>query len=435
MLFMERVNQEYFDGELSPAVMAHMETINEERPEVQSWVERMARQMRAQHFGGKDFNEVLAWVIGTLLSKILPGAWGGSVPPVTVEGRHAGVDDYMEQNPWRPLVLGDRFLDLGCGFPPVTTMNSAKRFPGVQVIGADPSFARYLVQDPNGDYACFDPNAELIYFQTGSNEVDRWDALFSDPDATRDRFRAYLLEARGKLPGNDSTFGSAEASGFKVLENPVLEFVTDNLEFEQQGIGSEGLTGYGMVRCFNVLCYFDGAFRKETLEWLGGVLEEGGLFLTGMNWTRSRNARYAVYQAQNGALVPKEFAFGVENIRPLEIVTWFALHDDDFETRALAELIGSIRANEGFRRDFDKTMDEILADTGFTSRQDDGYLGAADDAADPSTFDAISETVGEGLEAAGFAQRAASVLTEAGYAAWVNCVGHIAVDPAGLKEV
>jgi hypothetical protein len=164
------------------------------------------------------------------------------------------------------------------------------------------------------------------------------------------------------------------------------------------------------------------------------VLEEGGLFLTGMNWTRSRNARYAVYQAQGGSLVPKEFAFSVENIRPLEIVTWFALHDDDFETEALAELIGTIRADEGFRRDFDTKMDEVLAKTGYTSRGDDGYLGPADEAVDPSTFDTISETVGEALEAAGFAQRAANVLTAAGYEAWVNCVGHIAVDPTGLKS-
>ena len=118
-----------------------MEAINEERPEVQSWIERMARQMKAQRFDGRDLNEVLAWVLGALLAKILPGAWGGAVPPITLEGRHTAIDDYLERNPWRALVSGDRFLDLGCGFPPLTTMDSAKRFPGVQLTGADPSFA------------------------------------------------------------------------------------------------------------------------------------------------------------------------------------------------------------------------------------------------------------------------------------------------------
>ena len=175
--------------------MDHMEAINEERPEVQSWIERMARQMKAQRFDGRDLNEVLAWVLGALLAKILPGAWGGAVPPITLEGRHTAIDDYLERNPWRALVSGDRFLDLGCGFPPLTTMDSAKRFPGVQLTGADPSFGRYLVKDANGDYACFGPDAELIYFQSGSNEEERWNAVFSDPEATRDRFRTSSVVA------------------------------------------------------------------------------------------------------------------------------------------------------------------------------------------------------------------------------------------------
>lgn len=89
--------------------------------------------------------------------------------------------------------------------------------------------------------------------------------------------------------------------------------------------------------------------------------------MTGMNWSRSRKARYATYRAENGGLVPKEFAFSVENIRPVEILTWFALHDDDFETATLAELIGTIRADDGFRSDFDSRMDDILANTGYTA--------------------------------------------------------------------
>lgn len=435
MQFMERINKEYFDGALSSAVMDHMEAINEERPEVQSWIERMARQMKAQRFDGKDLNEVLAWVLGGLLAKILPGAWGGRVPPITLEGRHATIDDYLEKNPWRALVSGDRFLDLGCGFPPMTTLDSAKRFPDVQLTGADPSFGRYLVKDPNGDYACFGPDAELIYFQCGSNEGERWNALFLDPEATRDRFRSLLLEVRDRLPGDESTFGSAETQGFEVIENPVLEFASSNLRFEQRGVGSDGLGKYEMARCFNVLCYFDRDFRHHTLEWLGGVLEEGGLFVTGMNWSRSRNARYATYRAEDGILIPKEFAFSVENIRPVEIVTWFALHDDDFETATLAELIGTIRADDGFRGDFDARMDDVLASTGYTARLDKGYLGGADEGVDTASFDTISETVGEALEADGYAQRAADVLTTAGYEAWVNCVGHIAVNPAGLKSM
>ena len=78
------------------------------------------------------------------------------VPPITLEGRHSGIDEYMARNRWRKLEKGNRFLDLGCGFPPKTTLDSAKRFPESQLTGADPSFGRYLVQDPNGDYGIED---------------------------------------------------------------------------------------------------------------------------------------------------------------------------------------------------------------------------------------------------------------------------------------
>jgi hypothetical protein len=435
MTFMERINETYFDGALSGAVMEHLDSINSERPEVQGFIERMAGQMREQHFHAKDFNEVKAWVLGAFLSKILPGAWGGMVPPITLEGRHKDIDEYMAGNRWRKLEAGDRFLDLGCGFPPKTTIDSAKRFPEVRMTGADPSFGRYLVKDPNGDYACFNDARELLYFQCPSNEAERWEALFDDPEATRVRFRAYLDDAMPELPNAQGTFGRTLVRGFEVSENPVLEFERENLGFRQDGVGAADLGTYSFVRVFNVLCYFDYPFRRMTLDWLGDVVEEGGLFLTGMNWARSRCARYAVYQADGGVLAPREFAIGVENVRPLEIVSGFALHDDDFETRAMAELVRTLRDDAEFRDDYDRALDEIISATGYTSRTEDGYLGSFDEDVDPEVFDSVSESAGRGLEERGFAERAAAVLNAAGYDAWVNCVGHVAIDPKGLRTV
>jgi hypothetical protein len=120
------------------------------------------------------------------------------------------------------------------------------------------------------------------------------------------------------------------------------------------------------------------------------VLEDGGLFLTGMNWSRSRNARFAVYQAEGGHLVPREFAINVENIRPIEIISWFALHDDDFETRAMAELIGKIREDSRFTRDYDQALDDVLDEIGYGGHNQEGYLGALAEGADPSVFDSVS---------------------------------------------
>ena len=401
MTFLDRINQNYFNNGLSAEVLLLLGPVNNERVEVQNWVERMSRQMKNQRFRAQDFNELKAWVVGSIVTKLLPGSWRGFVPPITLQGRHVSIDDYMESNQWKQLKAGDNFLDLGCGFPPLTTVDTAKRFPGVLMKGADPSFGRYLVKDIYGDYACFDNKAELLYFQPGSNEPDRWNKLFNDAEATREYFLNHLIPVMSLLPGKEGVLGTAEHEGFTVIENPVLEYARPNLIFDQRGIGSPGFSRYQMVRCFNVLCYFNRAFREETLSWISEVLEEGGIFLTGMDWTRSRHARYTVYRKEKANLIPKEFAFSVENIRPLEIVAWFALHDDDYDTAALAKLVGIIRDNDVFCNAIDQRMDELLVRAGFKPRTEQGYLGGLNETADPMTLDTVADRLGGALEREG----------------------------------
>lgn len=433
MTFLHDMNAKYFDGGLSPQVMDLMDSINRERPEVQEWVDRMCRQMQKQRFAATDFNQVKAWVLGAFLSKILPGAWGGSVPPITADGRHALIDDYMEKNRWCGLEPGNRFLDLGCGFPPTTTMDSGRRFPDVHITGADPSFGHYLVRETSGDYACFNEDEELLYFQGDMTDPERWDYLYDNPEMTRRRFSDHLSEMLPSLSGDPDQFASVEQDGVTLSRNPVLEFTTDRLSFTQLGIGSDGLGTFEVVRCFNVLCYFDRPFRDRALEWLPSVLGDGGIFLAGMDWTRTRHTRMAVYQNVNGRMVPREFAFSIENIRPIEMITWFAMHDDDYDLAALAETVGTIRADSAFRQEFDGRMDELMGEIGYCARGDDGYLGTVEESMMTSELlDSASETVGQALESEGFAERAAEVLRTAGHDAWVNSVGHVAVNPATL---
>ena len=434
MPFLDHLSETYFDGRLSPEVRGLMAPLADERDEVQEFIERMCRTMRRQEIGAEDLSETLAWAIAYFLPKILPGAWGGSVPPITSEGRHRTIDDYLECNPWRALGPGDRFLDLGCGFPPVTALETARRFPDVLVTAADPSFARYLVRHENGDYACFGPHTELLYFQPGANAVERWEGLYLDPEDTRSRFRGPLLAALEERGGVSTGRARWEHGGFTVVEDPILDFSAENLTFAQEGIGAEGLGNYEAVRCLNVLCYFDRAFRDRTLEWMADVLVEGGILVTGVNWAGSRHSRLTVLRREGGSMAAREFTFSVENVRPLEMAAWFALDDDDYELAALAELIGVIRSSGEFRRSFDNRMDELLAATGFTSRRANGYLGFLDQTASSDPLQA-SATVGRQLEEEGFAEGAAEILRTGGYDAWVNCVGHVAVDPEGLRAL
>ncbi len=430
--FVQDLSEKYFDGRLSAGVLAHLEPINEERDEVRSFVERVFRMASRQRLAATDFSEMLGWILATFVPKMLPGGWGGLVPPITVKGRHAAIDEYVAANPWRALADGDRVLALGCGVPPLTAMDSAERFPNVQITAADPSFGRYIVREANDDYACFNAESELLYWQAGAVGAERWEALYADPDATEARFRDHLSAALQAMPDDRKAFAASERDGVTVTQNPVLEFARDNLAFLEQGIGSDGLADFQAARCMNVLVYFDRAFRNDALEWLTTVMSDGAVFVTGMNWTQSSYSRYTVYQAESGTLVPREFAFSIENIRAVHLVPWFVLHDDDYDALALTKLIRTVREDDGFTSRYDARLDEILAEIGYCVRRDDGYLGGIPDDADPDLFETASERTARALERDGFAEAAVEVLMGAGYDAWINCVGHIAVDPQKL---
>jgi hypothetical protein len=432
MSFVGELNERYFDGRLSPEVLALMASIDAERPEVQALVERMCRHLHRQRIEAHDLSEGLAFVTGYYLPRILPGAWGGVVPPITQQGRHASIDEYLARNPWRRLEDGDRLLDLGCGFPPVTTLDTADRLPGVHIVGADPSFGRFLVREASGDYAVFDERGDLLYFQAGAMDVRRWEALYADPAATRRRFSSYRDSLCELLPEDETGTGAVSREGVELVRNPVKTFERGNARFERLGVGSGGLSGFAAVRCFNVLYYFDAAFRREALAWLAGVLVEGGISITGGNWSRSRFARYTVHRVEHGSMVAREFAFSIENVRPLEVVALFALHEGDHDLTLLSSLIGALRSDDRFRHDVDRRIDEVQAEIGFCARKPNGYLGAITPDTDARVIATAAERVGLALERDGFPERAVEVLGKRGYRAWVNCVGHVAIDPADV---
>ncbi|MBI2502101.1 MAG: hypothetical protein HYW07_02575 [Candidatus Latescibacteria bacterium] len=82
----------------------------------------------------------------------------------------------------------------------------------------------------------------------------------------------------------------------------------DNLSFAVGGIGNVHLQDVDVVRCFNVLLYFDDKFREQALDWFQGVLREGGLLFCGANSALSTGFRYFVYQKRGGRLLGREFA-------------------------------------------------------------------------------------------------------------------------------
>ena len=97
-----------------------------------------------------------------------------------------------------------------------------------------------------------------------------------------------------------------------------------------------------------------------------------------------------------------------------------------------AILVAQIRADSAFRRDFDSRLDALLAEHRLFQRGTDGYLisWGADMPADKN--ERLAQ-INDQLDQEGYVEGAVHVLTQAGYEAWRNCVGHISVDPAQFE--
>src|SRR5512132_3258310 len=160
-------NRRYFDGRLSPPVVELLRGLDHADASAHAFADRAFRLMQAARIEATDISHLTAWQIGVIAPHVLPSAWGGRIPPITAIGRHKLIDEYLLANPWhRPAGRG-LLVDLGCGFPPVTTIDSATRLEDWDVIGADPAFGRYLVYDEIGDYACFSDPTSPRYYQAG----------------------------------------------------------------------------------------------------------------------------------------------------------------------------------------------------------------------------------------------------------------------------
>jgi hypothetical protein len=130
-----------------------------------------------------------------------------------------------------------------------------------------------------------------------------------------------------------------------------------------------------------------------------------------------------VYRNEGGRLVEKEFAFAVETVRNC---AWFTLHEGERETWRLAELLGILRSDRAFLREYDARLDALLAENRMAVRDGNGCLAEPPEPIDMARMFPAYEAITRELEAE-FADRAVSVLQRAGLNAWRNPAGHIAV--------
>ena len=420
-----------FLGTGLPDRLAGTVAFPEPPPEARGFILRMLALMRQAGYSPKDFTPILTRMLSDMIPNMLPTAWGGRIPPLTMPGRHQKFDAYVARQFWPSRDGPPIFIDIGCGFPPVTTVETAKHLPTWQIYGVDRFFAAFVVYDREGDYACFNQNGEFQYFQSLGDEGGR--KLYANPGKTRRRFQKIFTDLQPLLPGIEVRKSEAiEKNGQKLIKNHIHDFEIGNLTFKEADLGTAQLPPAQVIRCMNVLLYFSPEMRKKMLRLLGARLDDDGLLITGTNG-RDFQARYTVYRKKSGYPIPEEFAFSLDNLRPFGVTPWFTIHENDPEASLLAELTGKLRAEQSFWPAFNRRFDDLLDQYGVCRRADDGFLYLIE------TQPSVSELIGkmrslwQQINSEGYLQDALKVLRQNGYWAWKNSVGDISVRPPGRR--
>jgi len=127
-------------------------------------------------------------------------------------------------------------------------------------------------------------------------------------------------------------------------------------------------------------------------------------------------------------MFPKEFAFSPDNLGPITFMPWFTIHENDPEAILLADLVGTIRADLSFQRDFSSRIDTLLEDQGICQRGNDEFLHFPREIS-PIEYFEKNAAIWQQADAEGYPDRAVNILERAGYEAWKNSVGDIAIRP------
>lgn len=419
-----------FFGKILPERFFEDITFSNLSSDAEKFINRTLTLMVHSGFFIEDFSPLMVRQLTTIVPNYLPSAWGGKIPPLTASNRHSRLDDYVRQMPLTVEDCCPLLVDLGCGIPPVTTQQTAKKLKDWQVIGVDKAFSEYVLFDRDGNYACFDQDGQMEYLQTALSRSAR--ALNADPEKARQQFREHFSELHKQLgePQNKNST-SVENNGIRLVQNHIYDFESENLSFFKAEIGEAEVSTAQVVRCMNVLLYYTPKVRQKIIRDIKSMLREHGRLISGTNNLLARSNRYIVYEKSGENLKPIEFAFSLDNLRPTDILPWFTIQEIDPEASLLARLMNSIRSNRVFWYDFSRRVDVLQQDAGIYSRQEDGFMTLCDGTRElsPQLIAEKVDSVWENIDSEGYAEGAIESLLRDGYSAWKNEVGDIAVTP------
>ena len=163
---------ERFLGRRLPPVLAEGIDFAGLASDARGVVLRLLALMKRSGCRATDITEQMIWLLGSVTPAMLPSAWGGRIPPLTAPGRHRKLDAYVARRLGPAGAERPVYIDLGCGFPPLTTVETAQALPDWTVFGVDLAFLEADLQALELPAARFVRCMNvLLYFARGKRET------------------------------------------------------------------------------------------------------------------------------------------------------------------------------------------------------------------------------------------------------------------------
>ena len=263
-----------------PSSLAGQVPLEKFTPDAREVVLRLLHLMERSGYCLTEVTPILTRWLSSTLPRILPSACGGQIPPITIPGRHQKLDTYVAGQSWSLDRLPHVFVDIGCGFPPATTVDTADRFPDWQVYGVDRSFAEYVLYDTTGQYACFNGQGELVHFHPSIDHSKG--GLYKNAGLIKEGFRQRFKSLSPLITDNGPLSSKVEdENGNVLIQNHIADFKTNNLSFITSDIKDLDPMDASVVRCMNLFLYFSTEDRKQWMGCIKNHLRDNGLLIFG----------------------------------------------------------------------------------------------------------------------------------------------------------
>lgn len=408
-------NRDYFGGELSQACLAEFDQIDAEDRELVDFADTWLFYFHMAGGRAKDCSPLGSRFFAKIAKSYMPSLWA-KIPPITRGRRLRVIDRVVHEVLGIPSDQAIDFLDVGCGYPPVTTVETAELCPAWTCVGIDPNFPASILFDSEGTGACFDEAGTLVYIQYLGGDLQ--------PDVGRvERDRERFALEWDKIQGNPS-LREELIRGERLAGDPIKHYEGRNLTFRAGTLtGLGAYQTFDLIRCMNVFMYFAGQGILENIRHAKSLLGDSGMFICGSVPEGGAAARYLAYQKCGTALVPRLFGMDLGKLSQRDGNGWWAFHKDQPDPLFLAKVVRLVSDDRDRFGQVSSVVDRLEHEFGYSHRDPDGYLHLKGFLFNTSDNDRLSRTLAEecGHEIAAF-------LGRMGFCAQITPFGHLAID-------